>query len=399
MSRVCLWLLGLGPLWACTGDAVPDRLRVEVGFEDVEVLHDSEVLYRIRDLHVEAGGRVWVLSARPPYVYVIENGSTVPFSFGRQGGGPTEFGTPWSLVAGIEPGSMGIWDVGRRRVLYYRVDGGTARFDSAVAVTGPTASMLEEMELTAYGTPLRMSRAGSRLVWQPAERPLLRPADMQDLLLLSASQAAGPWRTIYTSTAGARSQAEYLVAVPLWTACASGALHVLEPPATLLSVAPDGDVVDTARLPLKDRILNDGDLRTFLQHAIEVELRGMQAPPEQVIRARIDETLRDGRYLFPEKAASVTRLLCDDSGRVWLQLFSTADDPVGFSREWLVWSEGGELAEVVFPAAFRPLAITGRRVYGALRDAWDVERPAMWRMIRDLTDTLDYRGVSVGPVQ
>lgn len=210
---------------------------------------------------------------------------------------------------------------------------------------------------------------------QPAHRPVLNTGDLRQIVLLSGPTPiefrdtlyAGPPRT-------GSSDAEFLVPVPLWATCSDGTVVVFEPPDRLISIRPALGTADTIDLPLLGRRIEEGDIRRFLRHSMEVELIGRPRPPDEVIERRINQVVRRGREMFGTEAPSATSLLCDDRGNVWIQGFDTEEHPVGFGRDWWIVDTGHIVATVRFPRGFQPRAIHRFGVVGTRRDALDVER-------------------------
>jgi hypothetical protein len=349
--------------------------RLETAEDALVALPAPELLHRVRDLQVDEEGHVWILSVDSPFVSVIREDGRPTTSFGTPGPGPAELGTPWSLIP-IGTGGVLVWDAGRRRVLEYALSDDSTYFVSGVPVEIQSNTVIRSIEETSYGTPLRMAAAGKTFVVQPAQHPVLNSGDLRKIVLLMGPAPAAVQDTLYTGPPSADSSAaEFLVPVPLWTACEDGSVVVLEPPARLMTLDPASGTADTVLLPVKAADLKETDLRRYLRHSMEVELTGRARPPEEVIQRRIDQVVRDGRDLFGHTAPAATSLLCDEIANLWIQAFSTSTHPVGFGDEWLVVHGGRVIAEVRFPVGFQPRAIRRSGVYGVRRDELDVEHP------------------------
>jgi hypothetical protein len=84
---------------------------------------------------------------------------------------------------------------------------------------------------------------------------------------------------------------------------------------------------------------------------------------------------------YPRHKPSYRRFELDEAGILWLEVYPAR---AGDAPPWLRVDTRrvGPVLAVQFPAAFRPLAFRGGRVYGSWRDADDVETVRVYRAPR-----------------
>lgn len=394
MTRTALVTLAAGLIACAIGtDAPLIERHVLISEETLKELPTHELLHRVRDLQVDNSGRVWILSVDSPFISAVQPDDGDLTSFGTPGPGPEEMATPWSVIPNGTGGAV-IWDAGRRRVLEFNQVGDDVQFVSGVHVEIESSTVLRSIEASSYGTPLRMRKAGSIFVVQPAHRPVLNTGDLREIVLLTGPAPSQIQDTLYVGPRRAgSSSAEFLVPIPLWAACANGDVVVFEPPDQLISIRTAPGTADTIVLPLHRRKMDDGDIRRFLRYSMELELVGRVRPSDEVIERRIDQVLRRGRDIFSSEAPLATNLLCDDFGYVWIQGFDTEEHPAGFGRDWWVVGTNRVVAAVRFPRGFQPRVVSRFGIYGTLRDSLGLERPhyvpadAAYDLIYMSTDT------------
>jgi hypothetical protein len=84
---------------------------------------------------------------------------------------------------------------------------------------------------------------------------------------------------------------------------------------------------------------------------------------------------------YPRHKPTYRRFELDEAGILWLEVYPAR---AGDAPPWLRVDTRrvGPVLAVQFPAAFRPLAFRGGRVYGSWRDADDVETVRVYRAPR-----------------
>ena len=77
---------------------------------------------------------------------------------------------------------------------------------------------------------------------------------------------------------------------------------------------------------------------------------------------------------FSPVAPPAVGMMCGGEREVWLQEFSTADNPLGLGTRWLLHNpQTVDRVYVQFPVEFRPIRIVDGKVYGVASAGEDVE--------------------------
>lgn len=371
----------LGVVWACADkqkgtDREPDR-RAEISqvFETDSILHD------IRDLGVTPDGDIWVLSGFAPFVYRYSPDGKLLHRFGAKGMGPGEIRNPWRIVLNTDAGApVEVWDVGNRKLVTYSA-GGEHVTEKRVEL--PPTPVRGDLRHLTYGEATKLRRVAGGYVLQNEPGGLSHPIDFvtTQLVLLDPNAVVVDtivdFRTRFADQVLSVGRATTFVPVPLWTTCPDGRLVVLDPfRRELLSFPPGDRTPATTPLDLSAVLITDDDVLRHLDHALRLELGGVDPGPGELNRA-VQRAFRDQRHDFGKTAPPAVDLLCDSDSGIWLERFGTDTDPIGFGRDWTRIDPGGSSTVVRFPAGFRPRVITGDRAVGILRDSLDVQSIAV----------------------
>lgn len=340
----------------------------------------DELLHDVRDVTVDGAGRVWVLAGVEPFLRTYSPEGALVRRFGRQGRGPGEVQNPWSLfVTDDAAAPVGVWDVGNRRLVTYSADGEPVATHAVDVASGTVRADIRDI---AYGSVSALRSWGGSLLLQDEPRGAIEPAALLGARLVKLDRAGKPQATVvdfgerHRRESTGLGMASALVPVPLWAVCPRSRLVVLDPFAPALQwLDGEGRAQANQALPIPPRRLGDGDIHRYLTHVVGLETRGVAVPPDVVAR-RVDQIARAQRHRFPRNAPPAVSLLCDPRGHVWLQLFSSADHPLGYGREWLVVDPGGATRRVRFPPGFQPRAFARGMAVGVQTDSLDVQRIA-----------------------
>lgn len=354
----------------------PDR-RAEITrvFETDEVLHD------IRDVGVGPVGEVWVLSGFEPFVYHYSADGKLLHRFGTKGKGPGEILNPWKIVlTGNPEAPVEVWDVGNRKLVTFSSEGEQV---AEKRVELPPTPVRGDLRHLSYGEATKLRRLESGYVLQSEPGGLMQPIDFvtTQLVRLDSSGAVSDtiidFRTRFADRIGSVGSASTFVPIPLWTSCPDGSLVVLDPfQPGLLSFRPGSPTGTAVPLDIPPAPVTDQDVLRHLDHAIRLELGGVEPAPGELDRA-VQRAFRSQRQDFGRTAPPAVDMLCDSGSEVWLERFGTDTDPVGFGRDWIRISSGGSPTVVRFPDGFRPRVIAGDRAVGILRDSLDVQTVAV----------------------
>ncbi|HEX7119816.1 MAG TPA: hypothetical protein VF212_13580 [Longimicrobiales bacterium] len=124
-------------LTACgfAGDrASPAFVEETLAVADTVVTTESALIGYATDLAVGPGGRLYLTDARLSHVLTVGPGGEDPRTIGREGSGPGEFATPWSLA--VSGDGVWVFDMRHGRVLEFDAAGG---YVGSYVVGEPTA--------------------------------------------------------------------------------------------------------------------------------------------------------------------------------------------------------------------------------------------------------------------
>lgn len=353
----------------------------------VNLFETDSIMHDVRDVQVASNGDVWVLTGQEPFVYRFGSDGRLLRRFGERGRGPTEFFNPYALLM-IEDRaatSVTVWDPGNRKLVMFDESGNltaSRHWDPRSA-----AFVRADIREISYGEPFELARLGGMYVVADYGRGINRTSDylFAQLLFVDSLGAVIDTLVDFKGARGVFASGRLpgeLVDIPLWASCSPEQMAIFEPfGPTVRWVDGTGEVRLVDTLELARRRLTDADIRAYVRFTGTRELRGTTYDTSDVSR-RIDKIITQNRNAFGETAPLVVRMLCDGAGRVWLQRFSTADDPIGYGHKWIVMSPDGSSLRVRFPPEFAPWQITGRRVIGVQTDAMGIERIASTTLSR-----------------
>ncbi len=378
-------------LAACQGDASPGHAGqpIVLSAVDVHVVATSDALARIVDVQPAGDGRVWVLNSTEPFFVAVGADGHVERAFGREGGGPEEFGGPVELARG-PAGEVWTYDVPRnalRRISDERPR--DLRLPSDSLPPGKLVSFQDAGMRPA--PPWIQSRGTGFLVGR--KRPSAPPAGglgiwRADIVWLGLDAPAVSLEpsTPVADLLGDPTQrypgATLFLPYPIWTSCGDGSLGMYDPLAnTLRRLAPDGGEEQPIALPEERREPVTFD-RFFgmVYRQLKEQVPSSQLPDSAHTRSILQEQFRrsDGTLadVFPEYAD----LRCTDGGTLWLQPFDVAGGRFGRGSEWIRFDADGSRTTIVLPDAFTVHRIEDDRLWGAVVDSLGVPAVAWVRV-------------------
>ncbi|UCG88201.1 MAG: hypothetical protein JSW71_06560 [Gemmatimonadota bacterium] len=360
----------------------------------ITTLQADAALQQVQDVAVDESGQYWVLQREEsPHVLLYSAEGQLLNAFGMSGPARTQLSrTFWLVPTGDASRPMGVWDVGNSKLALY---GPTGNLVMPYAVDRSRRDVYRDIDKESYGRPVDLARFGDGYLLQDHPDGLSRTGDYlraQLLLLHSDGQRKALLMDFEEEFAAGRDAlgeyAELLVPIPLWTTCESGELVLFDPFASRLRwFGPDGGELASDTVPLVTRDLTDDDINSYLFHTFEHRWykQTTRDLDTAVIERSIEEFMLSHFLELAETRPYTVGIMCGSNRQVWLQQFSVADNPLGYSNGWVVHEPSQtELRRVQFPASFRPLRIAGDRILGAHTDEQGVQTGA-WVPIPDLS--------------
>jgi hypothetical protein len=385
--------LAAGLTLACgEGDIQIPTIAIDPGA--ITALQADTALQQVQDIAVDGSGQYWVLQRDgDPHVFLYSMEGQLLDQFGFSGPARTQLSLPlWLVQTGNANRPIGVWDVGNSKLMLY---GPRGNLVMAFAVDRSRRDVYRDIDKESYGRPLYIRSFGDGYVLQDHPEGLSRTGDYlrsQLLRLYIDGQRHGVLMDFEEEFAGGRASlgeyAELLVPIPLWTTCQSGELVIFDPFASRLRwFEPDGSELASDTVPLRTRDITDDDINRYLFHTFEHRWykQTTRDLDTAVIERSIEEFMLSHFLELAETRPYAVGIMCGSDRQVWLQQFSTADNPLGYSDGWIVHEpQQTDLLRVEFPHSFRPLRIVGDRILGVHSDEQGNQTGA-WTPIPDLT--------------
>lgn len=367
----------------CSACSQPDTGRApterQLDIASLVPISVPDEVHDVRDVAIHPSGALWVLSSFEPHVMLVGRAGDVIARFGRSGPGPGEFANPLRFV-GRRMDSTGVvvWDAGQRRVQRFHEDGEvagglTVRVDPGMIVAG--------IDEKTYVDPGRVQPFGNGFVRDVYAGPVSRAADLWSGALVRVDRRGEVADTLFRFTdlldgAPPRTPPDMMVPVPLWTAC-GGRIAVFDSPGEeIVWIDREGLVSDTQSADIPHIPTTEADRLRFIRHQVALEARHQGLDPDSRQFDRLVQQILESDDVSFAEAAPPVNMLCGVEGELWVQLFSTAQDPRGYGRTWIRLDRDGQ--EVVeMPPRFAPLLIEADEVVGVLTDELGVERVAI----------------------
>ena len=352
----------------------------------VQPVTADSLLHDVLDVRLDETGRLWVLSASPPFIRLFDAEGMIRQVFGNHGGGPGELLSPRNFLSPTpEMPGIWIWDPGSRHVVRYSERG---EYRGQTSLHVQTGLVLAGFTRWSFGEPVRPESVAGGFVIDVYGQ-VVRSRDLWGgrLLRLDSIGEISSDLVTFADLSGRTPTSgmdQVFDAVPLWSACPDGRIAVLNPDSSELRWYDARGAFDGRQdLAFSRPEVTEADIRHYVSLRVAVlasETDLDTAGPDT--RRLIERTVADLLGQLP-RIAPFTRLRCDGANRIWLQLFGTDPDPRGFGRSWIV-VDGQSQRVVEFPSRFQPLHFGRRSAAGVLRDGFDVETPAVARYPSEL---------------
>jgi hypothetical protein len=369
---------------ACSGGTDRETLPLVATSSATPLLQDS-TLHDVRRVWYQSADRIAVLTSYEPLLRRYSLGGVPEAQFGRNGDGPGEFRLAWAPVENA-PG-LEVWDPARARIVTLSATGIET---GATPVRGLVPNTRIDIGDVTFGDPFQVAAHPRGFVLQSFPAPISTADDLLNGSLVVLSRAGLVTDTLFNfRTVPGRDRlvgpARRLLPVPLWVGCPSGSLIIYDGVTPELRILEDGARQRAAVRPLPAHLhlgepLAESEVRNYVRHTLIYEYLEHQADTLEV-DAEVDRLLAEGRSGFGRIAPTVTRLLCDEEGAIWLNEFSTSDDPIGYSRYWTVMAAEGTY-RVEMPTRFRVHQVRAGGAIGTTADPYGAVDVATVRLLR-----------------
>ncbi len=333
---------------------------------------EAPELYRLLSAAFLPDGRVVVAHASGRELLLVDTSGSVVRIIGRPGSGPGEFRAIASVFATPRAQILAFDQVQRRVV----------RFDTL-------GTVIEQRSVATPTFADGVFRPSALVGVSPDGDPLVRIDRREEqadpvgaILVRTAWLAAGErWRTagldaraddsVYTVPSPDGSVGLTIVPLaqqPLSLICGDRIVRAQSHAQGLAFESLDGALRVSVSMPVESAPASDDDLRLGLAAGLPPN---MPVPEEFVAKSR---ALR-----ADISVPSISRLLCDPDGDVWLVRFPRA----GATRQLLtsVSAEGLLGSTMSLPLPWRPLAVAGNRVVVAIVQADGTESLEQWQVM------------------
>ncbi|MEQ8329325.1 MAG: hypothetical protein RH859_02555 [Longimicrobiales bacterium] len=379
--------LGCGP----TTDAdAPDDGPLEVAASDVRVLGTTPELAVVLDLEVLPDGRVWVINSAPPYFVGFDPDGTLIAAHGQEGGGPEEFRMPAGFVTGGLDGEAWTFDVRRHALIRVSAPDDAWRDVGLPRATLPPGTVQGGMDFMS--PVVRTARLGSGVVvphstgtLQSGVFTLVESILKADLMrfdpatgtvdsILSLGTALDDPFVGFEAVAGG-----FPLWKRLWAVCGGDHLRVYDRVRNQLrGFDANGAELEPVALPptgLEEVSAHDFARAVFLLRQAEATGGvGSRLSPEdslRLINGMAAELSGEPSQLAAYLPAFVD-FRCTEGGTMWLRPLDLDRGGLQGARAWLRVEPDGGTRRVTLPERFDPLRFTDDRVWGVLRDDFDV---------------------------
>jgi hypothetical protein len=329
----------------------------------------------IRDISLATG--IWAANRGAPGLGRYSRSGTLDWHGVEKGEGPDALRTAWSVVASGDTGF--VWDPLTKRLLRVVGNGITpeATFDF-----GTTHTISERAPGINFGHPGRLRPYRGGWVTYATDGPQWHAFDLTQMVLLRFDRTGKVLDTLadlrssplFTDQAAWKASGpKELVPVPLWDVCGGERLVFFDPAGRLLWWdRSDGRGRDSLHFAFEAGRIPEAFIRSHLYWQMEVAAQGRI--PEDTLRAWLDATYGQERWMFGEVEPFAVKLFCGSDGEVWLQRFGVDAPPRGLSRNWLVVDLATKRTrEARLPAGFEAMAADSSGVYGAMEDSLGIQ--------------------------
>lgn len=355
---------------------------------EIETLPPLEEVSAIRDLALTSSGSIWILNSAAPRILLQDRAGRLVIAFGRTGEGPEDLGFPAAIVEASDA-SVTVHDRGRNALRTFGLDGVELVSTPREGVRTLVPSDLDQI---LAGSPfLASSMDGTLLLsdYPEARRPGTAHLWNRRILRVGPEPAAveviADLREERDRFSDELAGASVLVPAPMWAGCPDGTVALYIPFRNEVRWMGGQAVVST---PETLRPLGTGEVEAALRGRMT---RGPQSASMSAseVEAAIPMALEQLGPEMSSTAPAYVEMACGFGSVAWLQRFSVEHDWLGRGEEIdLVSPDGRLLQGLRIPRGFRLLRFDGDTLLGVLRDAFDVDQPALLRVNRALIDSM-----------
>lgn len=321
--------------------------------------------FRIRDIHVDPRGRLWVADGESAEIRIFLPTGTHLRTVGGRGEGPGEF-QRIHLLGSFRGDSVAAWDDGLSRLTILDGDGDLARTEQVVPRGGDPSIRCRDVfqDGSLLGQVPTILSAGSlepgQILGDSARLVRYFPEDSTQR---PWADGLGP-RWLWTG----RSQ------IPLPFNANAGfdlrgeELHLVSGSEFQVRVFKEGQLVRVYGMNQDPRRVSEADVEAYRRFVMEFLPEG----------SREDYLSSLGSPDLPEYLPAYSGVLVSSSGHVWAQVYSP---DARASGSWHVFDEGGVwLGAVETPVGLRVRHIADDRITGVWLDATGVEHVRVYRL-------------------
>jgi hypothetical protein len=370
----------LGPLKAAT-DAIAAG---PMGFS-LDPEGPAYLLAGPEDVDVDGDGNLWVVDAMQRELLGFDGGGALIGRYGRRGRGPGEYESPGSVMRLPWNDHLAVWDATLQRLTFLTSGG---RVERTVSLAGADVSPIPGLGQAAK----RLRTWSGGFVLERHSDPLRTPPAEQlgHLLLLDTlAQVTDTILTFAVPVVHAQNSGESAGNHTTWQAPPAFApeAHWDVFPDGTIAFAPGGPYALYLFLPLSGEALQvrrdwtpERVTRRDRLRRLEMERDDGRIGRSSMATALIERVTRDR---FARIRPTITGVLADPAGRLWVRRFDTAADGAGRSPVWDVYALTGDpLGTVRFEPRFLPRRIDGLQVLGIRRDSLGVRSVAAYPIPR-----------------
>lgn len=384
-------LFGAVGLAGCAMESVGDGADVPIELDEstIDVLGGSDSLAVVRDLEVTSDGSVWVLNSAEPFFVGFGPDGEFLGSHGRSGRGPREFPMPAGLLAGGWQGEAWALDLVRHAMI--RVSQPDADWAEVPlrSVSFPPGTVRGGMSMLS--PTVRSARLGGEFIVPRTSATmeagvldyrfsLLRPD------LVAVDPEAGETRTLLAfaevlddpSGDFIASEGGFPMWYRLWASCGEY-IRVYDRVRNQLR-GFDGFGAEVLPIDLPPVPFAEVTARQFAKAVFPIrqaELTGdvwSRLSEEDSLRV-LNRMARSVQGEPHELASYLPRYVdfrCSEGGTMWMNPIELDAGGLRGGRLWLRISPGGVIREVRLPGRFDAFRFSESRVWGVLRDEFDV---------------------------
>lgn len=357
----------------------------EVSIEEIEILGPGVRFSGLREIVLD-GDVLWGLDAAPPYLTHITLRDGAFSQFGRDGEGPGEFKSPWSIQPTPHgaPAGVSVWDFGTRRVSVWSAEG--ERLLSEPLSNEMGIRFRARIREVSFVDPARIRRIGLETIYFSGR--VDRTADVLSGSLTVAGNDLHPKDHFVRFSEYAlkgRTNLREWTSVPLWDACQGIVVMWSPAESAVVWVNLNGERIDEVKVTLPIRQITHMDIERYLQRMARLELGpGWRA-------AEIDYKRLASRYedRFAKSKPGATEIRCESRETAWLRLFDTESDPTGKGQMWIRVKRIGETTKFRFNHAFSPLVFSSRLVIGSVTMPDGSQALGQWRPANSLPASIN----------